>query len=426
MPAMPKVRTVKHTAKLLLCAALLYGLGQGANALTGTLAPAFAANAALAKGKQAFAQKNYGAALSALSGEAAKGNTEAQRLLGQMFRDGLGVPKDPVTAYFWYSRAAKSDAKATKPLKALADSLSQEQIALVEKRLADYEKAAGKKAPPPKKTAAQDPKTMSQSAKTKKTASTQDKPDNAKTAQAEKKPAVQNTTAKWFVASYPLPVRAQPSGGAKRVDLLNVGKSILVLGPAPKNKKWVQGITQNGKQGFALKKKMVPLDSSLGRLVLRRTKQNSASVLAARNKQTAALLSGAGATGASPGTGKDGSETDQTETRISFDLAQLAGHWSDNCRAYKMHFEPLSENRFRINPSRYPRPHIVQAQMDSGNLLISGDIDDIRYQRRYKIINPNRLRLIASQYERFGRPLSDLKHTTRYDRCALPQETASP
>jgi peptidoglycan hydrolase-like protein with peptidoglycan-binding domain len=60
-------------------------------------------------GQAAFEQRDYGAALQELEPLAAQGDGRAQYLVGIIYRDGLGVPPDFVTAYAWFHVAAARD-----------------------------------------------------------------------------------------------------------------------------------------------------------------------------------------------------------------------------------------------------------------------------------------------------------------------------
>lgn len=57
-------------------------------------------------GFEAFENGNYGIAREALTPVAEEGYDEAQYILGQIYEQGLGVPKDPVLAQKWYRLAA--------------------------------------------------------------------------------------------------------------------------------------------------------------------------------------------------------------------------------------------------------------------------------------------------------------------------------
>ena len=61
----------------------------------------------LQKGLRAYQQKNYAEALRHLKPLAEKGETEAQRKLGVMYRHGLGVEKNDQLAISWYRKAAQ-------------------------------------------------------------------------------------------------------------------------------------------------------------------------------------------------------------------------------------------------------------------------------------------------------------------------------
>lgn len=60
----------------------------------------------------------------------------AQRTLGFLYKDGINVNKDPITAYIWFSRAAKQgDKKAMLQLNDLKKSITPEQLTKAKSRL---------------------------------------------------------------------------------------------------------------------------------------------------------------------------------------------------------------------------------------------------------------------------------------------------
>jgi hypothetical protein len=61
----------------------------------------------LQDGSSAYQRKDYEAALNLWRPIAEQGNPEAQRWLGRLHDSGLGVPKDPAKAAFWYRYAAE-------------------------------------------------------------------------------------------------------------------------------------------------------------------------------------------------------------------------------------------------------------------------------------------------------------------------------
>ena len=67
----------------------------------------------LKSGKRAYERKNYATALKELTPLAQKGNSEAQSILGKMYWNGQGVPKDTDQAIKWFkASAAQGDANA--------------------------------------------------------------------------------------------------------------------------------------------------------------------------------------------------------------------------------------------------------------------------------------------------------------------------
>jgi TPR repeat protein len=81
---------------------------------------AVSAETAVTKGKAAYAEKDYAAALRWYRLAAEKGDVQAQRLLGSLYADGKGVAPDEVQAVAWYSKAAgKGDALAQSKLGAM-------------------------------------------------------------------------------------------------------------------------------------------------------------------------------------------------------------------------------------------------------------------------------------------------------------------
>ena len=55
-----------------------------------------------------FAAKNYDAAVALYKKAAARGNADAQLMLGKCYDFGYGVKKDPVLAAQWYTKAAQA------------------------------------------------------------------------------------------------------------------------------------------------------------------------------------------------------------------------------------------------------------------------------------------------------------------------------
>jgi TPR repeat protein len=61
----------------------------------------------LQDGSLAYQRKDYETALNIWQPIAEQGNPEAQKWLGRLYDSGLGVPKDPAKAAFWYRYAAE-------------------------------------------------------------------------------------------------------------------------------------------------------------------------------------------------------------------------------------------------------------------------------------------------------------------------------
>ncbi len=59
------------------------------------------------RGQRAYDQGDYEAALLEWQASAQQGNAEAQYLLGTMYRDGKGTPRDMLEFVYWWSEAAK-------------------------------------------------------------------------------------------------------------------------------------------------------------------------------------------------------------------------------------------------------------------------------------------------------------------------------
>lgn len=86
---------------------LLYGLLAGALALAALVSPSSAGP--VEDGNAAFERGDYATALRLLRAPAEQGNADAQLLLGIMYQDGEGVPKDPALAAQWIRKAAEQD-----------------------------------------------------------------------------------------------------------------------------------------------------------------------------------------------------------------------------------------------------------------------------------------------------------------------------
>ncbi len=63
----------------------------------------------MSKAEEAFDNKDYKTALELLQIEAQRNQVKAAYLLGIMYRDGLGVPRDPERALKWFTEAAESN-----------------------------------------------------------------------------------------------------------------------------------------------------------------------------------------------------------------------------------------------------------------------------------------------------------------------------
>jgi TPR repeat protein len=107
---------------------------------TGTVkppAPAAAPSAALAAANEAYARKDYAAALKGFRPLANQGDAAAQFSLGLMYEEGEGVPKDLVWAYVWWTRAAaQHHAISASNVKALEAEMTAEQLRLARQRIA--------------------------------------------------------------------------------------------------------------------------------------------------------------------------------------------------------------------------------------------------------------------------------------------------
>ena len=95
-------------------------------------------------GVDAYEKGDYATALKEWRPLAAQGNAAAQALLGMMYEEGQGVPKDYVQAYMWLSlAAAQGYERATKLRDKLAEKMTPAQVAEAQ-RLAREWKAKGK------------------------------------------------------------------------------------------------------------------------------------------------------------------------------------------------------------------------------------------------------------------------------------------
>lgn len=89
---------ISHSTLMLLSFLLWSSIGSVA---------AVAGEVDLERGLSAFQKKDYAQAFQLLKPLADKGNTEAQRKLGVMYRHGLGVRKNDNIAISWYRKAAE-------------------------------------------------------------------------------------------------------------------------------------------------------------------------------------------------------------------------------------------------------------------------------------------------------------------------------
>jgi uncharacterized protein len=67
----------------------------------------------LEHGRAAYKRGDYATAMHFLRPLAERGNADAQALVGGMYDNGLGVPRDDAQTIFWYGKAAEQgDARA--------------------------------------------------------------------------------------------------------------------------------------------------------------------------------------------------------------------------------------------------------------------------------------------------------------------------
>lgn len=71
---------------------------------------------------EALSAKDYPAALELLRKEARRGDLRAAEQIGQLYRDGEGVAKDPARALDWFLRAAKPDIRRARFKKGLPEA----------------------------------------------------------------------------------------------------------------------------------------------------------------------------------------------------------------------------------------------------------------------------------------------------------------
>jgi len=106
--------------------------------LTIIIAMAAAAGPAAADydaGLFAFNRGDYATAARQFEPVAREGDSDAQYWLGRIYADGLGRPRDPVTAYVWFDRAAaQGHHDAAILLDGLATLLAPDQIAEAQRR----------------------------------------------------------------------------------------------------------------------------------------------------------------------------------------------------------------------------------------------------------------------------------------------------
>jgi TPR repeat protein len=84
-------------------------------------------------GMAAYNRGDYMPAVKLFRPLAAKGNAKAQSLLGVMFRNGKGVPKNPARAHMWFSLAAvRGDAQAKAELHEVSQTMTAQEISQAE------------------------------------------------------------------------------------------------------------------------------------------------------------------------------------------------------------------------------------------------------------------------------------------------------
>jgi TPR repeat protein len=83
----------------------------------------------------AFNRGDYAAAARQFEPVAREGDEDAQYWLGRLYADGLGRPRDPVTAYVWFDRAAAQGHHDSAVLRdGLATVLTPDQMAEAQRR----------------------------------------------------------------------------------------------------------------------------------------------------------------------------------------------------------------------------------------------------------------------------------------------------
>src|SRR3954452_17858562 len=80
-------------------------------------------------GMAAYYRGDYVPAMRGFRRLAEQGNAKAQNVLGVMFRNGEGAPKNPASAHMWCSFAAKrGDAKAKAELREVSRTMTAQEI----------------------------------------------------------------------------------------------------------------------------------------------------------------------------------------------------------------------------------------------------------------------------------------------------------
>jgi TPR repeat protein len=84
-------------------------------------------------GMAAYNRGDYVPAIRLFRPLAQQGNAKAQNVLGVMFRNGEGVPKNPARAHMWLSfAAARGDAKAKAELREVSRAMTAREISEAE------------------------------------------------------------------------------------------------------------------------------------------------------------------------------------------------------------------------------------------------------------------------------------------------------
>jgi TPR repeat protein len=84
-------------------------------------------------GMAAYNRGDYTPAIRLFRPLAEQGNAKAQNVLGVMFRNGEGVPKNQVRAHMWFSFAAKrGDTKAKAELREVSRTMTAQEISEAE------------------------------------------------------------------------------------------------------------------------------------------------------------------------------------------------------------------------------------------------------------------------------------------------------